>query len=102
MTTLRDESVHPQVTTGPISGSRKVYANGVPARRIELTNGEHLNVYDTSGPYTDPDADIDLTTGLPPLRTGLDRRPGRGHPTRLGQGRCGDRGDAVRGRTGES
>ena len=68
MTTLRDESVCPHVTTGPISGSRKVYTNGVPARRIELTDGDHLDVYDTSGPYTDDTATIDLTRGLEPLR----------------------------------
>jgi phosphomethylpyrimidine synthase len=27
-----------------------------------------VTVYDTSGPYTDPGADIDLGAGLPPLR----------------------------------
>jgi phosphomethylpyrimidine synthase len=27
---------------------------------VELSNGEHLDLYDTSGPYTDPDAVIDL------------------------------------------
>ena len=27
---------------------------------MELSNGEHLDLYDTSGPYTDPDAVIDL------------------------------------------
>jgi phosphomethylpyrimidine synthase len=61
------------VTTGPITGSRKVYREvgeglRVPARRVELTNGEHLDLYDTSGPYTDPDATIDVHRGLAPLR----------------------------------
>ncbi|HEX9339099.1 MAG TPA: phosphomethylpyrimidine synthase ThiC [Pseudonocardiaceae bacterium] len=87
MTTLRDESVCPRVTTGPISGSHKVYVNGVPERRIELTNGAHLNVYDTSGPYTDPDATIDLAAGLPKPRA--DWIAGRGAGTQLGWAKAG-------------
>src|SRR5882757_5184046 len=87
MTTLRDESVRPRVTTGPISGSHKVYAAGVPARRIELTNGDHLDVYDTSGPYTDTNAEIDLTAGLPPLRADWIARRGAG--TQLSWARAG-------------
>ena len=62
------------VTTGPITGSRKVHhstASGlrIPARRIELSNDEHLDVYDTSGPYTDDEAEIDVHGGLPRLRS---------------------------------
>jgi hypothetical protein len=38
----------------------------VPFRRVNLSNGEHLDLYDTSGPYTDPGAVIDLAAGLPP------------------------------------
>ena len=60
-------SVDPSVITGPITGSTKVYIDGVPFRRVNLSNGEHLDLYDTSGPYTDTDALIDLTRGLPPL-----------------------------------
>jgi phosphomethylpyrimidine synthase len=61
------------VTTGPIEGSTKQYLLSaddvrVPVRRVHLTNGEHLDVYDTSGPYTDADATIDLEAGLPHLR----------------------------------
>jgi phosphomethylpyrimidine synthase len=61
------------VTTGPIEGSTKQYLLAaddvrVPVRRVHLTNGEHLDVYDTSGPYTDADATIDLEAGLPHLR----------------------------------
>ncbi|RVW06598.1 phosphomethylpyrimidine synthase ThiC [Rhodococcus spongiicola] len=61
------------VTVGPIEGSTKEYVEfdagiGVPVRRVHLTNGEHLDLYDTSGPYTDPSADIDLESGLPPIR----------------------------------
>jgi len=65
------------VTTGPLPGSRKVFAGGtpcnpdikVPLREIALSGGEApVRVYDTSGPYTDPDARIDIRKGLPRLR----------------------------------
>ncbi|GAB2735444.1 phosphomethylpyrimidine synthase ThiC [Salinifilum aidingensis] len=70
-----DPSASPGVTTGPIPGSRKVYADTsaglkVPQRRVELTNGEHLDVYDTSGPYTDETATIDVHSGLHRTRAG--------------------------------
>ena len=57
--------VNPEITTGPIAGSSKVYRDGVPFRRVHLSNGEHLDLYDTSGLYTDSDAVIDLHAGLP-------------------------------------
>ncbi|WP_067966473.1 phosphomethylpyrimidine synthase ThiC [Mycolicibacter icosiumassiliensis] len=72
---MTDVAVEPQVTTGPIPYSEKAYreieAPGgvrmkVPFRRINLTTGEHFDVYDTSGPYTDAHADIDLHRGLAP------------------------------------
>ncbi|MDV2684629.1 phosphomethylpyrimidine synthase ThiC [Alkalihalophilus lindianensis] len=65
------------------SGSKKVYVEGsrsdllVPMREIGLSKttgafGEEENspirVYDTSGPYTDPNYTVDLAKGLPPLR----------------------------------
>ncbi|WP_228837672.1 phosphomethylpyrimidine synthase ThiC [Nocardia amamiensis] len=60
------------VTTGPIEGSVKHYLEvddlRIPVRRINLTNGEHFDVYDTSGPYTDDTASIDVEAGLPKLR----------------------------------
>jgi len=62
--TLSDVSASIAVTTGPIAGSTKIYRDGVPFRRVNLSNGEHLDLYDTSGPYTDPHAVIDLPTGL--------------------------------------
>src|SRR3954454_5229785 len=69
---LRDAMIKPAVTTGPITGSRKVYRQvgelRVPARRVDLTNGEHVDLYDTSGPYTDHEATIDVHRGLPTLR----------------------------------
>ena len=65
------------VTTGPIEGSRKVYAAPagrpdirVPFREIVLTdpNEAPVRVYDPSGPYTEADAGIDLNQGLPLVR----------------------------------
>lgn len=71
-------------TTEPFANSRKVYVTGsrpdirVPFREISLSDtpsqfGAEKNppvmVYDTSGPYTDPDVSIDIRNGLPALRT---------------------------------
>ncbi|MEO7680965.1 MAG: phosphomethylpyrimidine synthase ThiC, partial [Sphingomonas sp.] len=61
------------VTTGAIRGSRKISVGplGVKMRAIDLEPGcgePALNVYDTSGPYTDPDVRIDIQAGLPNLR----------------------------------
>ncbi len=61
------------VTTGPIRGSKKIYVGNrrVAMREIALepSSGEPpVRVYDTSGPYTDPDANIDIQAGLPKLR----------------------------------
>ena len=69
--------------TQPFPKSRKVYLQGsradlrVPMREISqddtLTTAQPetnppIYVYDTSGPYTDPQASIDLMKGLAPLR----------------------------------
>ena len=69
--------------TRPFPSSRKVYVTGsrpdlrVPMREITLTptrtnlgleENPPVLVYDTSGPYTDPSARIDLLAGLPDLR----------------------------------
>ena len=77
----------PQVTTGPLPASRKVYVSPpaapelrVPLREIELSPaaGEPpLPVYDTSGPYSDPAVTIDVSLGLQPVRASwLERRGG--------------------------
>ncbi len=65
----------PKVTTGPLSGSRKVYSSPeghadlrVPLREIALSGEPPFHVYDTSGPYTDPVITNDVKRGLPPLR----------------------------------
>ncbi|SFF53367.1 hydroxymethylpyrimidine synthase [Fontimonas thermophila] len=66
----------------PFPNSRKIFVAGsdglrVPMREISLTPTRSragleanapVTVYDTSGPYTDPEAHIDLTRGLPALR----------------------------------
>ena len=66
--------VIPKVTTGPLPASRKVYSRPeaapelhVPIREISLdaSSGEPpLPVYDTTGPYTDPNVTIDVEKGL--------------------------------------
>jgi len=59
----------------PLPASRKVYATTaggarVPMREVALSNGELITLYDCSGPYTDPAAEIDIRRGLPALRAG--------------------------------
>ena len=61
------------VTTGPIRGSRKIYVgpHKVAMREITLepSSGDApVRVYDTSGPYTDTQAHINIAAGLPQLR----------------------------------
>ena len=76
------------ITRKPLTGSKKVYVPGklhdikVAMREITLTDtvqkfgkdaekvlkNPSVTVYDTSGPYTDPDFEIDLKKGLPRLR----------------------------------
>ena len=81
---LRQAQQLSESVTRPIPGSRKVHVEGtradlrVPMREIALDPTPRVfgvqepnapfTVYDTSGPYTDPDAAIDLGAGLPPLR----------------------------------
>ncbi|MBN0988137.1 phosphomethylpyrimidine synthase ThiC [Amphritea pacifica] len=74
-----------EASVQPFPNSRKVYVEGsradirVPMREISLADtptdmggekNDPLYVYDTSGPYTDPDASIDVRKGLEPLRAG--------------------------------
>ncbi|WP_421790423.1 phosphomethylpyrimidine synthase ThiC [Hyphobacterium sp.] len=77
----------PEVTTGPLPGSRRVYTNpqaaphlSVPHREIDLhptAMEPPVRVYDTSGPYSDPEASIDVEQGLPRWRTALIEARGR-------------------------
>ncbi|MFO0653417.1 MAG: phosphomethylpyrimidine synthase ThiC, partial [Polyangiales bacterium] len=104
------------ITSGPLPGSRKVYVSGerhpsvrVPMREIalsqtrargpngtsQLVSNAPITVYDTSGPYTDPEMRIDLRKGV-----AASRRPwvlGRGDVEELsgltsdyGRARLGD------------
>ena len=86
--------VRPSVTTGPIMGSRKAYRGElrVPVREVPLTNGEVVTLYDTSGPYTDPDHPLDLRTGLPHRRAEwiAARKPVNGAATQLAYARAGE------------
>ncbi|MEF9605461.1 phosphomethylpyrimidine synthase ThiC, partial [Paracoccus sp. PXZ] len=64
----------PQITTGPLPGSRKIHLPGslhairVPMREIAVSNEPPLVVYDSSGPYTDAAMRTDIARGLPDLR----------------------------------
>ena len=75
-----------KITTTPFPKSRKVYVKGsihpeinVPMREIQLsdtvdsmtgkrTPNEPVTVYDTSGPYTDTEKDIDVHKGIEQIR----------------------------------
>ena len=80
---LRDTQRLSEDVTRPIPGSRKVHLPGsradlrvamrevIQSQTPTLFGGQDnpaLAVYDTSGPYSDPDTDIDLAAGLAPLR----------------------------------
>ncbi len=80
---IRDTEQLSEAVTRPIPGSRKIHVDGtqpgvrVPMREImqsqtpTLFGGEDnppITVYDTSGPYSDPDVRIDLASGLAPMR----------------------------------
>ena len=55
----------------PLPNSTKIYVGAlrVPMREITQSGGNPpIAVYDTSGPYTDPAATIDIRKGLPALR----------------------------------
>ncbi|MBB6275262.1 phosphomethylpyrimidine synthase ThiC [Porphyromonas circumdentaria] len=80
----KDQTENLSISTGPLPGSVKIYVPGemydikVAMRRIDLSptideNGvkrenESVVVYDTSGPYTDPEYTTNLHKGLPKLR----------------------------------
>ncbi|HSN20217.1 MAG TPA: phosphomethylpyrimidine synthase ThiC, partial [Usitatibacter sp.] len=94
----------------PLPRSRKIYVQGsrgdirVPMREISQSDtpasfGAEANppvcVYDTSGPYTDPEARIDIRSGLAPLRAGWIEERGDtvlldGPSSRYGQERLAD------------
>ncbi|WP_455474480.1 phosphomethylpyrimidine synthase ThiC [Bartonella sp. B30(2025)] len=67
----------PSINCSPFPASRKIYQQSplfsdvkVPFREISLTEGSNekpINIYDTSGPYTDKNITIDITKGLPAI-----------------------------------
>jgi len=72
-----------EASVAAFPGSRKIYVEGsrpdirVPMREItlddthvgnEVEKNPPVTVYDTSGPYTDPDMQIDIRKGLPAMR----------------------------------
>ncbi|WP_395651871.1 phosphomethylpyrimidine synthase ThiC, partial [Brevundimonas sp.] len=73
------------IPTGERAGSRKVYVAGelypdirVPFREVAVhpsANEPPVTIYDSSGPYTDPTAVIDIKKGLPLVKSSwqLDR-----------------------------
>ena len=70
-----DQTKPSTVTVGSIQGSYKRYESvpshptmKIPIRRVDQTNGEYFDLYDTSGPYTDDDAIINIEVGLPKTR----------------------------------
>jgi phosphomethylpyrimidine synthase len=74
--TIRTPSSYPASQKRCIHGSRADLC--VPYRELSLSPTHHSNrleenppvpIYDTSGPYTDPEAEIDLARGLPALRS---------------------------------
>lgn len=79
----RDNAADVTITQGALPGSEKIYVKGervsVAMRRIALTDtidehgarhpNEPVVVYDTSGPYTDPEYKADPRKGLPKLRS---------------------------------
>ncbi|MFF2951022.1 phosphomethylpyrimidine synthase ThiC [Kitasatospora sp. NPDC057965] len=66
----------------PAPAWRKAHREGsrpdlrVPYREVVLTNGKTVPLYDTSGPYTDPDYEPDVRRGLPALREAWIRQRG--------------------------
>ena len=91
--------------TRPFPSSAKIYVEGsrpdirVPMRQVRqddtpasfgVEKNPPITVYDTSGPYSDPDASIDLMGGLPDVRAGwIDER----NDTRLLDGPSSDFGN---------
>jgi phosphomethylpyrimidine synthase len=81
-------AIRPGITTDPFPNAAKIHVEGtlpgvrVPMREIRVAptqthpgtlpgrtvDNPPVTVYDTSGPYTDPAAEIDLARGLAPLR----------------------------------
>ncbi len=93
-----------QAASGAFPASHRVY---IPGSRPDLqvamreiiqdptpTTGEPqenppLRVYDTGGPYTDPDAELNPASGIPPIRAGWVAERGTRPLTQRGYARAG-------------
>jgi len=94
----------PAISCDPLPASAKIKVQSktrldiaVPMRRISLTDGTHVDVYDSSGPYTDASIAINVHNGLADVRShwvkerrdtehycGRDQKPGdNGHKDEL-------------------
>ena len=69
----KSQTTSPQITLGPLPGSKKSYitktrSDGielrVPYRQVELSDGSTFPVYDCSGPFTETDYNVVLTEGI--------------------------------------
>jgi phosphomethylpyrimidine synthase len=63
------------ITRDPLPNSKKIYVKGssddisVAMREIQIEDSKYsISVYDTSGPYTDPNINVDVYKGLPKIR----------------------------------
>jgi len=85
---IQQANVVNEITRTPLPGSHRIYVKNeagtvsVPMREVKLSptllrgsgdtaeyeENPPLRIYDTSGPYTDPNAEIDLQKGLPAQR----------------------------------
>jgi phosphomethylpyrimidine synthase len=89
---IKKTSALSEEVTRPFPGSRKVFATGsrpdirVPMREIEQAptaasfgaeENPPITVYDTSGPFSDPEVSIDLLNGIPEVRTACSTAPAR-------------------------
>ena len=80
------------ISCNPFPGSKKVYLEGssaeirVPMREVALSvledspGDRSIYLYDTSGPFTDPNLEIDINQGIPPLRKSWIEQTGRYPP----------------------
>lgn len=81
---MSNKTINDKITQEPLPGSEKIYVQGekhnvkVAMREIKLSDTKDSNgnvirnypltVYDTSGPYTDTEINIDIEKGLPKIR----------------------------------
>ncbi len=79
------------------NGIQKIYRHGtrfpdihVPVRHVTLSNGASIDLYDTTGPYSDPNIVIDIATGIPRLREHWRKASDPANVTQLHRARAGE------------